>query len=53
MIIKKLILHIPHSSIKIPFKFGYIVNQVLLDAAILKLTNWYIDDLFSNLKKTS
>jgi len=43
---KKLILHIPHSSNRIPFKKGYIVGKEILDSEILKLTDWYTDDLF-------
>jgi N-formylglutamate amidohydrolase len=45
---KKLILHIPHSSTAIPSLQGYVVHQDILDAEILKLTDWYTDDLFSN-----
>ena len=43
----KLILHIPHSSDKIPVKKGYLVDKIILDKEILKLTDWYTDDLFS------
>lgn len=43
----KIILHIPHSSNHIPFKEGYLVNQEILDAEMLKLIDWYTDDLFS------
>lgn len=43
---KQLILHIPHSSIKIPFNDGYIINETLINSEILKLTDWYTDDLF-------
>ena len=43
---KKLILHIPHSSDKIPLKDGYIVNETILNNEILKLTDWHTDDLF-------
>jgi len=42
----KLILHIPHSSTNIPIMNGYIVNQSILENEILKLTDWYTDDLF-------
>jgi N-formylglutamate amidohydrolase len=45
---KKLTLHIPHSSTAIPSLQGYVVHQDTLDAEILKLTDWYTDDLFSN-----
>lgn len=43
---KKVILHIPHSSTKIPFKEGYIVDAASLKKEILKLTDWCTDDLF-------
>lgn len=43
---KKLILHIPHSSDNIPFKEGYVVDETILNKEILKLTDWYTDDLF-------
>ncbi|RYM34795.1 hypothetical protein ERX46_05320 [Brumimicrobium glaciale] len=42
----KIILHIPHSSTNIPFKEGYVVDSASLDKEILKLTDWYTDDLF-------
>ena len=45
---KKLILHIPHSSSDIPKLDGYVVPQSILDSEILKLTDWYTDDLFQN-----
>jgi len=43
---KKIILHIPHSSTKIPLYDGYIVDSTVLDKEILKLTDWFTDDLF-------
>lgn len=43
---KKIILHIPHSSINIPHKEGYVVQDYKLEQEILKLTDWYTDDLF-------
>lgn len=43
---KQAILHIPHSSTKIPFMDGYIVSEDVLNGEILKLTDWYTDDLF-------
>jgi N-formylglutamate deformylase len=43
---KKLILHIPHSSSNIPDLEAYIVNEIELKKEILKLTDWYTDDLF-------
>ncbi len=48
-----LILHIPHSSIIIPFKEGYSVSDVIINQEILKLTDWYTDDLFENEKDIS
>jgi N-formylglutamate deformylase len=41
-----LILHIPHSSDKIPMDTGYVVDKKTLDQEIIKLTDWYTDDLF-------
>jgi len=43
----KLILHIPHSSDKIPDYKGYMVEKKIPDKEILKLTDWYTDDIFS------
>jgi N-formylglutamate amidohydrolase len=43
----KLILHIPHSSCKIPVNRGYLVDGEILEKEILKLTDWYTDDLFT------
>lgn len=45
---KNLILHIPHSSIIIPFKDGFCVSDEILNQEILKLTDWYTNDLFEN-----
>jgi len=44
---KQLILHIPHSSEYIPADAVYMVDQNTVDKEILKLTDWYTDDLFS------
>ena len=41
-----LILHIPHASHRIPLDRGYVVGQKTLDQEIIKLTDWYTDDLF-------
>ena len=43
---KKIILHIPHSSTNIPLSEGYLVDFITLEKEILKLTDWYTDDLF-------
>ena len=41
-----LILHIPHSSDRIPMDKGYVVGKKILDQEIIKLTDWYTDELF-------
>jgi len=41
-----LILHIPHSSTHIPSRQGYVVEEEVLQQEMLKLTDWYTDDLF-------
>ena len=41
-----LILHIPHSSDKIPMDKGFVVDKKILAQEIIKLTDWYTDDLF-------
>jgi N-formylglutamate deformylase len=43
---QKIILHIPHSSTNVPLTEGYIVDSITLEKEILKLTDWYTDDLF-------
>jgi N-formylglutamate amidohydrolase len=45
---KKIILHIPHSSVMIPFYDGYLSNEAQLKQEQLILTDWFTDDLFSN-----
>ncbi|MBW4359379.1 N-formylglutamate amidohydrolase [Flavobacterium taihuense] len=45
---RNLILHIPHSSTEIPSKEGYCITDEILNQEILKLTDWYTDDLFEN-----
>jgi N-formylglutamate deformylase len=45
---KQLILHIPHSSTQIPLKEGFIVDDDFLQTEILKLTDWFTDDLFTS-----
>lgn len=44
---QRLILHIPHSSIAIPNFQGYLLPESQINDEILKLTDWYTDDLFS------
>jgi N-formylglutamate deformylase len=45
---RKIILHVPHSSSTIPLKDGYLVDENSLAKEILKLTDWYTDDLFQS-----
>ncbi len=42
----KIILHIPHSSTNIPLTEGFVVDEKYLENEMLKLTDWYTDDLF-------
>jgi len=42
----KLILHIPHSSAHIPFFDGFTAPREEIDAEVLKLTDWYTNELF-------
>jgi N-formylglutamate amidohydrolase len=44
--LKQIILHIPHSSTKIPYRDGYVVQDFILQQEILKLTDWHTDELF-------
>lgn len=43
---KKLILHIPHSSTNIPSLEGYVDDKTKIENEIIKLTDWYTDELF-------
>jgi N-formylglutamate deformylase len=45
---KKLVLHIPHSSTEIPLLGGYVSTQDEIQQEIIKLTDWYTDDLFDS-----
>jgi N-formylglutamate deformylase len=45
---KKIILHIPHSAIEIPFYDGFVIDQANLQHEMLKLTDWYTDDLYES-----
>ena len=42
------LLHIPHSEDKIPFKDGYVVSNAELEAEMLKLTDWKTYPLFGH-----
>ena len=46
MIERKIILHVPHSSTNIPLTEGYVVDFIALEKEMLKLTDWYTNDLF-------
>ena len=43
---KKLILHIPHSSTNMPFLDGYVDDENKIQNEIVKLTDWYTGELF-------
>ena len=43
---KHLILHIPHASDNIPFKKGFVIDETKIKEEIIKLTDWFTDDLF-------
>lgn len=45
---KQLILHIPHSSTVIPILDGYVTSHDKIQQEIIKLTDWYTDDLFDS-----
>lgn len=47
---KLIISHIPHSSTILPDKEGYLVDESILDSELLKLTDWYTDELFQENK---
>jgi len=42
------ILHVPHSSTIIPYLDGYLVGEDTLTKEMLKLTDWFTDDLFDS-----
>ena len=44
---QKIIIHIPHASDHIPSYEGYVADRDTIDGEILKLTDWYTDDLFN------
>jgi N-formylglutamate amidohydrolase len=43
---QKIILHVPHASTRISLLDGYVVDSSVLEKEMLKLTDWYTDDLF-------
>lgn len=45
---RKLVLHIPHSSTEIPILDGYVSSHDEIQQEIIKLTDWYTDDLFDS-----
>lgn len=45
---RKLVLHIPHSSAEIPDFEGYVSTEDEIRKEIIKLTDWYTDDLFDS-----
>lgn len=45
---RKLVLHIPHSSAVIPDFEGYVSTKDEIQQEIIKLTDWYTDDLFDS-----
>lgn len=45
---RKLVLHIPHSSAVIPDFEGYVSTEDEIQQEIIKLTDWYTDDLFDS-----
>jgi N-formylglutamate deformylase len=47
-----LLLHIPHSSIIIPFRDGFVVETSVIENEVLLLTDWYTDEIFQ-LKDTA
>lgn len=45
---QQLILHIPHSATTIPILDGFVNNVEKIEQEIIKLTDWYTDDLFDS-----
>jgi N-formylglutamate deformylase len=45
---RKIILHVPHSSTTVPLTDGYVINNEAMAKEMLKLTDWYTDDLFQS-----
>lgn len=42
----QIILHIPHSTSNIPDFSGYVADTKTLEHEVLKLTDWYTEELF-------
>jgi hypothetical protein len=42
----RIILHIPHSSVVIPFNDGYLLDEAQMKEELLFLTDWFTNDLF-------
>jgi len=47
---RPIILHIPHSSINIPEKEGFVIDEKVIQNELNKLTDWYTDELFDSPK---
>lgn len=45
---KKLILHIPHASINIPYLDGFQIDKQEIDHELLILTDWHTNDLYED-----
>ena len=43
---KKIILHIPHSSVNMPISDGYIDDANRINNELIKLSDWYTDEMF-------
>ena len=43
----KIVLHIPHSSTNIPIRDGYVSNDFKIQEELVRITDWYTDDLFN------
>jgi N-formylglutamate deformylase len=44
--LKKIILHIPHSSVNIAISDGYVDDANRINNELIKLTDWYTDEMF-------
>jgi len=42
-----LIIHIPHSSARIPYRDGYVADNRVIENEIKKLTDWFTNELFT------